>query len=75
LPIISKIADYWSSEMSKVKNNDQNTYTFDEYTRKFFPSKARGLQMEMDSPNEFGIKLANETLREIRQVLAKKQQK
>lgn len=61
--------------MTKTRKPMQNAYTFEEYTRKFFPSRERGMQIEHDSPDEFGARLANETLKEIRSVLSKKQQK
>jgi type II restriction/modification system DNA methylase subunit YeeA len=61
--------------MTKNKKTTQNTYTYDEYNRKFFPSKIKNLQIAKDSPDEFGAKLANETLNEMRQILAKKQHK
>jgi hypothetical protein len=61
--------------MTKIKKPMQNAYTFEEYTRKFFPSKEKEMRMEHDSPDEFGVKLANETLKEIRMALSKKQEK
>ena len=57
-----------------MKNNPKNknqkkTYTLEEYKEKFQPSTTENLSIFQQSPQEIGMKLANEAINNLKQTL------
>lgn len=50
-------------------NKNQKRYTHEEYLNKFLPSKSVNKLPSADSPRELGIKLANQTIIQLKNSL------
>ncbi len=54
----------------KQKNNNVDTFTFDEYLHNFFPKAATNEIQELEEPSELGISLARTSLSKLQKILA-----
>jgi hypothetical protein len=58
--------------MKKVKQEEDEMYTFEEYKKKFCPPTVEDEGKFSDNPREVGIRLAEESLQQIKQLFQQK---